>query len=113
LYRKNYYAEDIRQILDIHNIPYRDYSKKNLLDDTHMKKLFLLFKACESFSSNEHMAKLLYSDFLDIHPYSVSKILQKVRNSRKEERKSIYAVISDKKTLPGLDSIFERELYAY
>jgi len=103
LYRKNYYAEDIRQILDIHNIPYRDYSKKNLLDDTHMKKLFLLFKACESFSSNEHMAKLLYSDFLDIHPYSVSKILQKVRNSRKEERKNIYAVISDKKTLQGLD----------
>jgi len=68
-----------------------------------MKKLFLLFKVCDSFGANEYLAKLLYSEFLEVHPFSVSKILQKVRSNRKQERKSIYAVISDKKTLQGLD----------
>ncbi len=103
LYRKNYYAEDLRAIFDLYAIPYRDYSKKNLLDDIQMKKLFLLFRACVSFNSDEYLSKLLYSDFIDVHPFSVSKILQKVRSNRKEERKNIYAVISDKKILQSLD----------
>lgn len=103
LYRKNYYAEDIRTIFDLYSIPYRDYSKKNLLDDVHMKKLFLLFKSCISFNADQYLAKLLYSDFVRIHPFSVSKILQKVRSNRKDERKNIYAIISDKKTLQSLD----------
>lgn len=103
LYRKNYYADELRHIFSAFGIPYRDYSKQNLLDHLEMKKLFLLFAATANLQDDVALSRLLYVDFLEIHPFTVSKILQKFKNTRKTERKSIYAIISDSKILDALE----------
>ena len=102
LYRKNAYAEDIRSVFDGFGIPYKDYSKKNLLDNPEMKKLFLFFQAINNLNNDQVFAQLLYVDFLDIHPYSVSKILEKFRNTRRTDKKHIYAIISSEDILKEL-----------
>jgi len=103
LYRNNTYGADVRRILDVFGIPYKDYSKKNLLDNSYIMKLLLLMQSIESLHADEQLAQLLYSDFIKIHPYSVSKILQKRNNNRKETRKNIYSIISDRKVLAEIE----------
>ena len=42
LYRNNSDADDIRRLLDIYGIAYKDFSKKNILRDPDIQKLFYL-----------------------------------------------------------------------
>ncbi len=99
LYRNNKDASEIRRLLDVMGINYKDFSKKNLLEDPQMLKLFLLLRATYNVLDNEAVARSLYIDFLEFNVFDIQKILHSSRNARGEYNKSIYGIISDQKKL--------------
>ena len=103
LYRKNKFAVEVREVLDTYGIPYQDFSKQNILLNKEIKKLFFLFGAISNLMDNKALATALYIDFLEVHPFSVAKVLVRSQVAKKEIRKSIYSIISDKELLAELE----------
>ncbi|MCA9351230.1 ATP-dependent helicase [Patescibacteria group bacterium] len=99
LYRTNRDADDIRRMFDIVGIPYRDFSKKNLLADPDIKKLLYLLRVVHDPLNNEALAKVLFIDFLGFDVFDVQRILVKSKNARGEWNKSILTIIDDPKKL--------------
>jgi len=63
LYRNNKDGEDIRNLLSIYGIPVRDFSKKNILKDRDVMKIFLLLRSIYNMDDNEVVAKSLFIEF--------------------------------------------------
>ena len=99
LYRNNADADDIRRLLDILGVPYKDFSKKNILKDPDIQKLFYLLRAVYNPADNEAMAKVLFIDFLGFDVFDVQRILQKSRNARGEYNKSIMTILESEERL--------------
>ncbi len=99
LYRNNADAAGVRQIFDAMDIPYKDLSKINLLEDMDILKLFLLLRVSSDFLSDEHMARVLYIDFLKFDVFFTQKVLARLRNTRRGPSKNIYSILSDEKIL--------------
>jgi len=93
LYRNNADADDVRRLLDILGISYKDFSKKNILKDPDIQKLFYLLRAVHNPTDNEAIAKVLFIDFLGFDVFDVQRILQKSRNARGEYNKSIVTIL--------------------
>lgn len=103
LFRKNSQANIIRGALQHLGVAVRDYSKRNVLDEPHINKLFHLCRSLDDLEDNVHLSRVLYASFLGIDPHAVSKVLRKIRSNRKDTRKSIYSIISSEKELKDLD----------
>jgi DNA helicase-2/ATP-dependent DNA helicase PcrA len=113
LYRNNADANDIRRLLDIYTISYKDFSKKNILKDPDIQKLFYMLRVIHNPINNEAMAKTLFIDFLGFDVFDVQRILQKSRNARGEYNKSIITILESEERL--LDAGIQKErlpLYA-
>ncbi|MCA9352716.1 ATP-dependent helicase [Patescibacteria group bacterium] len=99
LYRNNSDASDVRRLFDILGIPYKDFSKKNILADPDMQKLFYLLRSVHNPLDNEAIAKSLFIDFLAFDMFDVQRILQKSRNAKGDYNKSIVTILEDSKKL--------------
>jgi DNA helicase-2/ATP-dependent DNA helicase PcrA len=99
LYRNNADAAGIRQIFDAMEIPYKDLSKINLLEDRDILKLFLLLRTADDVLSDENFARLLYVDFLGFDVFFTQLVLAKLRHTRRGSNKSIFAILRDEKVL--------------
>ncbi|MCI5051216.1 MAG: ATP-dependent helicase [Candidatus Pacebacteria bacterium] len=99
LYRNNADADDIRRLLDIYGIAYKDFSKKNILRDPDIQKLFYLLRAVHNPADNEAMAKSLFIDFLEFDVFDVQRILQKSRYAKGEYNSAIMSILEDPKKL--------------
>lgn len=99
LYRNNADANEVRQVFDGMGIPYKDFSKKNILRDSEVQKLFYLLQAVHDPLDNVAVAKSLFIDFLGFNVFDVQRILQKSRNAKLEYNKSIVSILSDEGTL--------------
>lgn len=108
LYRNNSDADDIRRLFDISGIRYKDFSKKNILKDSDMMKLFLLLRAVYNSMDNESVAKSLFIDFLGFDVFDVQKIIQKSRSAKGEYNKSVFGILSDQAKLLSLDISTEK-----
>lgn len=108
LYRNNSDADDIRRLLDIYGIAYKDFSKKNILRDPDIQKLFYLLQAVHNPANNEALAKVLFIDFLEFDVFDIQRILQKSRNARGEYNKSIMTILEDPQKLQESGVIPER-----
>jgi len=102
LYRNNKDAEDIRRLCDIVGVPYKDFSKKNILTDPDMLKLFWLLRAVHNPTDNESVARALFIDFLDFDVFEVQRILNASRSARGQYRSSIVTILEDTKKLEEL-----------
>lgn len=113
LYRNNSDADDVRRLLDILGISYKDFSKKNILKDSDIQKLFYLLRAIHNPADNEALAKVLFIDFIGFDVFDVQRILQKSRNARGEYNKSIMTILESPDKLIDAGIIQERlENYA-
>lgn len=99
LYRNNADAEDIRRLLEILGVSYKDFSKKNILKDPDIQKLFYLLRVIHNPIDNEALAKVLFIDFLEFDVFDTQRILQKARNARGEYNKSIITIIESQDRL--------------
>lgn len=102
LYRNNKDAEDIRNLLAIYSISVQDFSKKNILKDRDVMKIFLLLRSMYDISDNEVLAKSLFIDFLNFDIFAVQRIINAAKAAKNTEKKVIYSIISDKKRLHEL-----------
>lgn len=110
LFRNNADANDLRRLLDIYGITYHDHSKKNLLDDPGMLKLFLLLSVIEDIDNDEKVGKSLFIDFLNFNVIEVQKVLRSYRQQRSYE--SLFEFIAQDEKLKELDlSDEERDKY--
>ncbi|MFT5359544.1 MAG: DNA helicase-2/ATP-dependent DNA helicase PcrA [Candidatus Paceibacteria bacterium] len=112
LYRNNKDASGIRQIFDSFEIPYKDLSKINLLEDIDILKLFLLLRSADDFLADEYMARVLYIDFLKFDVFFVQQVLSRLRGTRRGPKKNIYSILSDPKILKELGAADETQAAA-
>lgn len=99
LYRNNSDADDVRRLLNILGISYKDFSKKNILKDPDIQKLFYLLRAVYNPADNEAVAKVLFIDFFGFDVFDIQRILQKSRNARGEYNKSIMTILESPEKL--------------
>jgi DNA helicase-2/ATP-dependent DNA helicase PcrA len=99
LYRNNADADDVRRLLDILGVSYKDFSKKNILKDPEIQKLFYLLRVIHNPGDNEAIAKVLFIDFLEFDVFDTQRILQKSRNARGEYNTSIMTILESQERL--------------
>jgi len=101
LFRENKAVEDVRMIFDREGIPYRDFSKINLIQDIDTRKLFSLLQSVEDVFSDETLVKILYIDFLKIDVFFVQRLLVARGNSR-GDKKFLISLLQDQKKIKEL-----------
>lgn len=95
LYRTNRDARDIEQLFGACGIPYHDRSKKNILEDSDILKVFLLFNALRDLDNDISMGRVLYIDFLGISIGASQALLRRLKNTKKDSHNSLFALLSD------------------
>ena len=115
LYRNNKDGEEIYQLLSVYGIPVQDFSKKNILKDRDMLKIFLLLRSVYDVSDNEILAKSLFIDFLNFDIFAVQMIINSLRSAKLEKYRSLYAVLRDKDRLVhiGVDDAEAEKFSSY
>ncbi len=93
LARNNRDIADIRTLFDVYGISYKDYSKKNILEDSHLLKLFLLLQLVSDIQNDEILGKVLFIDFLGFDVVGIQNILKGFKNKRGEL--SLFEYIAD------------------
>lgn len=104
LFRNNRDANDIRLLLGARGLPYQDLTKKNILEDVDIIKIFLLFRAIYDLSADDVLARLLYVDFLGLDVVSIQKILRDLRYSR---TKSLFDLLVENKDFQKLSTFLQ------
>lgn len=99
LYRNNKDGADLKQLFDSFGIPYKDYSKINLLEDRDVLKLFWLLRTADNFLTDEYLARVLYIDFLGFDVFFVQKVLARLKHTKRGPNKNIYSILKDVKAL--------------
>ncbi|MDO8482209.1 MAG: ATP-dependent DNA helicase [bacterium] len=89
LYRDNRDAFPIAAALERLGVPCKILSDQDMLRDTHIRKLILIFRGLSNLADNEALGKLLFVDFLGLNTLEVFKTFQKA----KDERKSLQEVL--------------------
>lgn len=115
LYRNNKDGEDMRNLLSIYGIPVRDFSKKNILKDRDVMKIFLLLRSIYNIDDNEVVAKSLFIDFLGFDIFAVQRIINAGKAAKNKEKKSIFSIISDAKRMDdmGIDKNHQNDFLDY
>ncbi len=103
-YRQNKNLFEIKDIFDKFEIPYKVFSRENILDNKEIKKLIMYLRAVINPYDNEILAKLLFVDFLGLDVFDTLKVLRKMdyRNG-KMKHKSILKIISSPKILEQIE----------
>lgn len=111
LFRNNRDVSELRTLFDVYGVKYQDATKKNLLEDPDMLKLFLLLRSVYDSSNDEVIAKTLFIDFLSFNVIGIQKVLKAYRNKR-DKSLSLFEMISDESELKQLKlSEEEQEKY--
>jgi len=111
LFRNNKDIIELRTLLEIYGIPYQDFTKKNLLEDVDMKKLFLLLRCIYQHTDDDIVAKVLFIDFLSFNLIGVQKVLKAFRAQRSSTL-SLFEMIADEERMSSL-SIPQQEIQKY
>jgi len=98
LFRENKDSRQIAEALARSGIPFAVESDENILEDSEIKKLNVLFEAIENFANPADMAKALHLDFFGIEPIDIYKSLNAKAISAPSVEK-IYKKIGDWKKL--------------
>ncbi len=77
-YRQNKNLFEIKDIFDKFEIPYKVFSRENILDNKEIKKLIMYLRAVANPYDDETLAKLLFVDFLNLDTFDILKVLRKM-----------------------------------
>ncbi len=89
LYRDNRDAFPIVSTLERLGVPCRIESDQDMLRDTHIRKLILIFRAVNDLADNEALGRMLFVDFLGLKTLDVFKALK----AAYAERRPLYALV--------------------
>ena len=103
LYRANKNVSDIKTIFDFYKIPYTIFSKDKVLDDPNIANLVNILRVILNPNDDHHLGKVLFANFLKLDAYDSVRILDKFKSLRKEEKKHLFAIMEDKKTLKEIE----------
>lgn len=103
LYRANRNVSDIKSIFDFYRIHYTIFSKDKILDDPNIVNLINILRVIFNPNDDHHLGKVLFANFLNFDAYDSVKILDKFKSLRKEEKKHIFAIMEDKKTMKEIE----------
>ncbi|MBP9822067.1 MAG: ATP-dependent helicase [Candidatus Pacebacteria bacterium] len=99
LYRENRDAGEIARAFEKIGIPYVIESDQDIMSDSDIRKLLLLFKAAVNFGSVDLLLESLHIDFLGINPLDIYNVIAHAN----EKRISPYLVVKSVEHLSGLD----------
>ncbi len=104
-YRQNKNLFEIKDIFDKFQIPYKVFSKENILDNKEIKKLILYLRAVANPYDDETLAKLLFVDLLNLDTFDILKVLRKMdyRGKGGMKNKSILKIISSPRILDKIE----------
>ncbi len=104
-YRQNRELNEIKGILTKKQIPFAVYSKENILNNKEIRKAINFLEAINNPFNDEIMAKILWTDFLNLNVLDVMKILERlrVRGQYEIENKSIFKIISSPQWLEKIE----------
>ena len=115
IYRENLYGEELADFLKNKNIPY--YSKRsiNLLSNTLVKKIILLFEYLEAemdmpFSGDERLFEILHFDWFNIKPLEIATLSMENTERRFKKQEAGFRKIIDEKTNTVSGSLFEKNI---
>lgn len=97
-YRNNKDAFPIAKTLEKTHIPFVVASDQNVLADSDISKLLLLFRTIDSVGNERYLSELLYVDFFGFSPLDVFKVTR----AASKERMSLFDAISSDILLQGL-----------
>ena len=103
LYRANKNVADIKTIFDFHAIPYTIFSKDKILEDSNIRNLIHILKVVLNLNDDHNLGKAFFAKFLHLDAYDAIKILDKYKSLRKAEKKHVFTIMEDKKTLKELE----------
>ncbi|MGH7204217.1 MAG: ATP-dependent helicase [Candidatus Levyibacteriota bacterium] len=89
--RKNKDVLPLENVFEYLEIPYAIESDQNIITDSFIQKLLLLFKLINDLGSNEALIKVLHIDTLGISPLDIYKIM----DLAKKEKKTVWEVIEE------------------
>ena len=95
LYRNNKDGIEIQHLLHVYGIPVQDFSKRNILKDPDILKIFLLLRSVYDMTDDETLAKSLFIDFLGFNVYAVQRIINAAKSVKTAHKKKIFSIISD------------------
>ena len=98
LYRENKDALAVSEALSRNGVSFAVESDENILEDSEIKKLNVLFEAIENFAGPEYMAKALHLDFFGLEPIEIYKSLG-AKSAKSPAVEKIYKKIGDWKKL--------------
>lgn len=89
LYRENKDAFPIALALERFGVPYQIQSDEDLLRDSELRKLILIFRALSDLANDEALGKVLFIDFLRLDAISVFKAAREAY----EKRRSLHELV--------------------
>ncbi len=92
LYRENRDAKNISRALDKIGILHAIESKQDIMADSDIRKLLLLFKTAVNFGSEELILESLHIDFIGINELEIYQTIAEVQ----EKRISAYGLVKEK-----------------
>jgi DNA helicase-2/ATP-dependent DNA helicase PcrA len=95
LYRTNSDAAPIARMLEKMGVPFVVQSDEDALEDTDMRKVFLLLEAVQNFGQDYALIPALYIDFFDIPPLDVALLIEAAR----EHKSKVFPLVRDPKIL--------------
>ena len=105
-YRQNKNLFEIKDIFDKFEIPYKVFSRENILDNKEIKKLIMYLRAIVNPYNDETLAKLLFVDFLNLDTFDILKVLRKMDyrgRGNGMRNKSILKIISSPEILEKIE----------
>jgi DNA helicase II / ATP-dependent DNA helicase PcrA len=102
LYRTNKNVQDVKDILDVYDIPYTIFSKDTILDDPNIRNLINILRVVHDLNDDVSLGRAMFANFLDLDAYDITRVMECLRSLRKAERKHVFAIIEDKKKLKDL-----------
>lgn len=103
LYRANKNVSDIKTILNSYKIPYTIFSKDKILDDPNIANLINILRVIFNPNDDHCLGKVLFVNFLKFDAYDSISILDKYKSLRGVEKKHLFALINDEKTLKEIE----------
>ncbi len=105
-YRQNKNLFEIKDVFDKFEIPYKVFSRENILDNKEIKKLIMYLRAVANPYDDEILAKLLFVDFLNLDTFDILKVLRKMDyrgHGNNMKNKSILKIISSPQILEEIE----------
>lgn len=103
LYRANKNVSDIKTIFDHCKIPYTIFSKDKILEDKNITNLINILRVIHNPNDDHFLGKILFVNFLNFDAYDAVQILDKYKSLRREERRHLFDIMNDEKTLKEIE----------